>query len=75
MRGGRRSSSDSTVYDASTAAFRREILPAWRLLWLGERRGIGEEEELNSRGTIVVAVLVSEVKGEINGDGRFPVKE
>jgi hypothetical protein len=30
MRGGRQSSSDSTVFDASTAAFRREILPAWR---------------------------------------------
>jgi hypothetical protein len=36
-----------------------------------ERRRRG----LNSRGAFVVAVLVSEVKGEINGDGRFPVEE
>jgi hypothetical protein len=36
-----------------------------------ERRRRG----LNSRGAFVVAVLVSEVNGEINGDGRFPVEE
>jgi hypothetical protein len=43
MTGGRRRghhiASDLTIYDASTAALRRGISPAWRLLWLGERRG------------------------------------
>jgi hypothetical protein len=45
--------------------------------WEGEKKGKLERRRrgLNSRGEFVVAVLISEVNGEINGDGRFPVEE
>jgi hypothetical protein len=40
-------SPDFGVLARSNGKLRREILPAWRLLWLGERRRIGEEAEGN----------------------------
>jgi hypothetical protein len=38
-------SSESTFFCSGHALLRRAISPAWRLLWHGERRGIGEEVE------------------------------
>jgi hypothetical protein len=36
---------DSTVYDASTAVFWREILSAWWLLWQEDEREVEEDGE------------------------------